>query len=78
MYCFDRDLRIFILKELEKIEVAFRSQLIYQISHYRGCFWFTDSTLFSDSAEHSTSLNKLNNEFRRSDEEFILAFKNTY
>jgi abortive infection bacteriophage resistance protein len=78
LYRFDRDLRIFILKELEKIEVAIRAQMIYQLSHYRGCFWFTDTSLFSNALEHTGSLGKLSAEFRKSDEEFIRAFKNTY
>jgi abortive infection bacteriophage resistance protein len=78
LYRFDRDLRIFILKELEKIEVAIRAQLIYQLSHYKGCFWFADSKIFSNHLEHAGSLNKLTNEFRKSDEEFIKAFKIKY
>lgn len=78
LYRFDRDLRIFILKELEKIEVAIRAQMIYQLSHYKGCFWFTDPSLFSNTMEHAGSLGKLATEFRKSDEEFIRAFKSTY
>ena len=78
LYRFDRDLRIFILKELEKIEVAIRAQLIYQLSHYKGCFWFTDTSIFSNSFDHTSSLAKLAAEFRKSDEEFITAFKSTY
>ncbi len=78
LYRFDRDLRIFILKELEKIEVAIRAQMIYQLSHYKGAFWYTDTSLFSDSLEHNTTLRKLSAEFRKSDEEFIRAFNSTY
>jgi abortive infection bacteriophage resistance protein len=78
IYRFDRDLRIFILKELEKIEVAIRAQLIYQLSHHSGCFWFTDTTVFVNSMDHHNSLNKLSTEFKKSDEEFIKAFKKTY
>lgn len=78
LYRFDRDLRNFILKELEKIEVAIRAQLIYQLSHYNGCFWFTDTTIFSNRKDHSDSLIKLEKEFKKSDEEFIKAFKSTY
>lgn len=78
IYRFDRDLRIFILKEIEKIEIAFRAQMIYQMSHYRGCFWFTDSSLFSIQTEHTYTLNKLSREFNKSDEEFILSFRRNY
>lgn len=78
LYRFDRDLRIFILKELEKIEIAIRAQLIYQLSHYRGPFWFTDASLFSNTMEHASTMAKFASEFRKSDEEFIRSFKNTY
>jgi abortive infection bacteriophage resistance protein len=78
LYRFDRDLRIFILKELEKIEVAVRAQMIYTLSHYKGPFWFTDSELFSNTSSHTNSLNKLKHEFDKSDEEFIQSFKNKY
>lgn len=78
LYRFDRELRIFLLKELEKIEVAVRAQMVYTLSHYKGCFWYTDQTLFSDLREHSRSISKLNNEYNKSDEEFIQAFKQKY
>lgn len=78
IYRFDRDLRIFILKEIEKIEIAFRAQMIYQLSHTQGGFWFTDSSLFSNQQSHSRAIQKLQDEFRKSDEEFIHAFKRNY
>ncbi len=52
--------------------------MVYTLSHYRGAFWFTDPTLFSDTAEHATCLNKLTGEFKKSDEDFIQAFKKNY
>lgn len=75
LYRFDRDLRIFIMKELEKIEVAIKSQMIYQLSHYKGSHWFTDASLFTNLNEHAGTLGKLSSEYSRSDEEFIRAFK---
>ncbi len=78
IYKFDRKLRIFILGELEKIEVAVRSKMIYILSHSRGTFWYLDSVNFSNSAKHAETLSKIEFEFTRSDEEFIKAFKNKY
>src|SRR5690606_34463139 len=78
LYRFDRDLRIFILKELEKIEVAVRAQMIYTMSHYKGAFWFTDSNLFKKAGFHAYSLGILKKEFDKSDEEYILAYKKKY
>jgi abortive infection bacteriophage resistance protein len=78
IYRFDRELRIFIMKELEKIEVAIRAQMIYTLSHYKGCFWYTDSSLFADAEEFTKSLTKFKYEYKRSDEDFIRAFKDKY
>jgi len=78
IYRFDRDLRIFILKEIEKIEIAFRAQMVYQMSHSQGAFWFTDSSLFTNQNSHIRAIQKLQSEFTKSDEEFIHAFKRNY
>lgn len=78
LYRFDRDLRIFILKELEKIEVSIRSEMIYKFSHYMGAFWITDSTLFSNRWKHNETVKKLKADFDKSDEEFVKAFKLKY
>lgn len=78
IYCFDRKLRILILRELEKIEVSIRAKMIYILSHEHGSFWYQDSSLFRDSDKHNSSLSSLGSEFKRSDEEFIKAFTNKY
>ena len=78
LYSFDRDLRFFILKEIEKIEVAIRAQMVYTLSNYKGAFWFSDLSLFINHKEHGISLSNLTKEFKRSDEEFIRAFKAKY
>ena len=78
LYCFDRELRRIVLAEIEKIEVAVRSKMIYILSHTHGPFWFQDITLFSDPVRHADTVSKIGAEFARSDEEFIKAFKNKY
>lgn len=78
LYCFDRKLRILILSELEKIEVSIRAKMIYDLSHEYGPFWYQNSSLFKNHVKHSNSLGSLQNEFQRSDEEFIEAFENKY
>lgn len=78
LYRFDRDLRIFILKELEKIEVCVRSQMIYVLSHSHGGFWYTNPALFGDAHTHTESIKKITTDFTRSDEQFIDAFKKKY
>jgi len=78
MYCFDRELRKLVTAELEKIEVAIRAKMIYILSHEHGSFWYSNANLFSNVANHSTSVNKLKQEFTRSDEQFLVSFKKNY
>ena len=78
IYCFDRDLRHLVVNELEKIEVAIRSKLIYILSHQHGGIWYQDFKLFRNPVSHKRILEKLETEYKRSDEEFILAFKERY
>lgn len=78
LYCFDRELRLLVLREIEKIEVAVRSQMNHLLAHYKGVHWFRDTTLFRDYDKLIDSLEKLKTDFDRSDEEFIQAFKAKY
>lgn len=78
LYCFDRKLRQLVLSEIEKIEVAIRAKITYIMAEENGPFWFTKLELFSNSHKHGIFLNKLEREYNRSDEEFIIAFNNKY
>jgi abortive infection bacteriophage resistance protein len=78
LYCFDKELRKLFLSELEKIEVAIRAKMIYILSHAHGPFWFQNPELFRNQFAHTNSINKIGEEFDRSDEEFIAAFKKKY
>lgn len=78
LYCFDRDLRKLAIAEIEKIEVAIRSKMIYILSHRSGPFWFQEPHLFNNPVSHANSLSKIGEEFKRSDEEFIVTFQNKY
>lgn len=78
IYKFDKELRLLIVRELEKIEVAVRAKMIYILSHNRGPFWFTDSTNFSNQDVFSETTFKISNEFNRSDDSFVKEFKKKY
>jgi abortive infection bacteriophage resistance protein len=78
IYCFDRELRILISGELEKIEVAIRAKMIYILSHVHGSFWFTNPALFTDRSKLNVTIRNLEKEYNRSEEEFITAFKIKY
>jgi abortive infection bacteriophage resistance protein len=78
LYKFDSELRKLIISELEKIEVAVRSKMTYVLSMEHDAFWMEDATLFANQQIYQSTLNKIRDEFARSDEEFILSFKSKY
>ena len=75
LYCFDRELRKIIGAEVEKLEIAIRSILIYEFSHVHGPFWFSDSSLFRNQFDFQKTMENMERETARSDEEFIIAFQ---
>jgi abortive infection bacteriophage resistance protein len=78
LYKFDRELRVLILSELEKIEIAVRSQMSYSLSITHGSFWMENQSLFADFDKHHETLTKIRSELSRSDEEFVISFKSKY
>lgn len=78
IYKFDRELRLLVLRELEKIEVAVRAKMIYILSHSRGTYWYKDPTNFRNPIKHAGTLSKIGAEYQRSDEQFIMAFQTKY
>jgi len=78
LYCFDRELRQLVIKELEKIEIAVRAKMIYVFSHSLGPFWYTDAGNFSNAGSHGETLSKIQTEYQRSDAQFIKAFRKKY
>lgn len=78
IYKFDSELRKLIIAELEKIEIAVRTQIAYILSSQYDGYWFTDTSLFSNSMRHAKILAKIDEEYQRSDEEFVTAFKSKY
>lgn len=78
LYKFDGELRKLVLAEVEKIEIAVRTQLAYIMSQNHGGLWFTDSSLFSNPARHAKTLSNIDDEYSRSDEDFVVSFKSKY
>jgi abortive infection bacteriophage resistance protein len=78
LYCFDRELRQLVISELEKIEIAIRAKMIYVLSLKHGCFWFQYPNLFKNELKHSNTLQKIKEEYNKSDQDFLKSFKNKY
>lgn len=55
LYKFDRKLRLLIFDAIERVEVALRTQVIYQLSHKYGSHWQDNRALFSPAkTNHKT------------------------
>lgn len=78
LYKFDRELRQLINCELEKIEVAIRAKMIYHLSLGLDSNWYTQSPNFRNGYQHKKTLDKIESELHRSDEEFIQEFRKNY
>ena len=78
LYKFDCELRKIISVEIEKIEVAVRSKMGYELSTAYNPFWIEDVNLFSSAENFQITLDKIVEEYLRSNEEFILSFKSKY
>ncbi len=49
LYNFDRKLRILVFDAIERLEIAIRTQIIYQLSHKYGSHWQDKSEIFESS-----------------------------
>jgi abortive infection bacteriophage resistance protein len=79
IYRFDRQLRLFIFNHIEKIEIAIRSAISNIMSRETNDpFWMTNPIYFASTTLFNNSIQKINNEYNTSKEDFIIHFKNTY
>lgn len=51
LYVFDRKLRLLVFDAIERLEVAIRSQIIYQLSHKYGAHWQDRMDIFNPPTE---------------------------
>jgi abortive infection bacteriophage resistance protein len=71
IYNFDRELRLLIFDAIERIEIAFRTKLIYYLSHEISPWWFEDSVNFRNAVEHTETLLAIDRELNLTKEVFI-------
>jgi len=79
-YLFDRELRIHLLDAIERIEISFRTQWAYQMSHQFGPHGYlaNNRALRKDERRLRYDTNELKEHVKRSDEVFIQHYDNTY
>lgn len=78
LYEFDSKLRLLLFEATEKVEVALRTQIIYNFSLSHGSHWQLNPKLYRNNKrfiEHTDSLNK---EINRSKEVFISHYRKKY
>lgn len=78
LYCFDRELRLLLLNQIEKIEISVRAALAYEPSLDWGTFWLSEKNNFTSFSKYTSTISKIFGELRRSQELFLDEYKNTY
>lgn len=87
-YNFDRDLRLILFDAIERIEIALRTKMIYNLSISYGGLWYLDPALFENTTlklpggivktVHQNTVDELQREFHRSQEVFIQDHRKRY
>lgn len=78
LYIFDRKLRLLILDAIERIEVALRTSVTYEIGHAFGAFGYTNPANFAPNFNHPKFMDELSIEERRAKETFVSHFHGKY
>lgn len=58
LYKFDRKLRLLVFDAIERLEVSFRTQIIYQLSHKYGSHWQDNEEIFKKEFKFRKDGNK--------------------
>ncbi len=78
LYIFDRELRLWLMDAIERVEVSLRTQFAYQLSLRYGTHPHLNQSLFHEPSRYGRALNKLENEVKQSGEEFIKHLTQKY
>ena len=71
IYNFDRELRLLLYDVIERIEIGFRTKLIYHLSHELSSWWFEEAAYFKNAIEHTKTLQAIDRELNQTKEVFI-------
>jgi len=59
LYIFDRHLRLLVMDAIERIEVAVRTVIVYEMANKYGSHWHQDAALFKDDFNHAQFLSEV-------------------
>jgi len=72
LYNFDIRFRLIVFHAIERIEIALRTKMIYQLSSAYGPEWYLDSSLFSNNKHFSDFQINIHTGLKKSSEVFLL------
>jgi abortive infection bacteriophage resistance protein len=78
LYLFDREFRLLIFDVVEKLEIAFRTQMSYHHSLVAGPYWFEEAKNFKDANVWRDHLVSIDTEVKRAKEVFKDHFFSKY
>ncbi len=78
LYKFDAKLRLLILQAIERVEVAIRTAITYEMAHQLGPFGYSNPENFSPTFNHAKLLDTIREEVGRSKETFVSHFRIKY
>jgi abortive infection bacteriophage resistance protein len=78
LYKFDHKLRLLLFDAIEKIEIAFRTQIIYQWAIAYGSHWQIDPVYYRNPVIFAQQISTLENEIKRSNETFLTHYFSKY
>lgn len=79
-YTFDRRFRLLIMDPIERVEIALRSQLVYEHAHRHGAFGYETAATMPGltGQQHRGFLSQISAETKRSSEVFVQHFRSKY
>ncbi|HEY1742511.1 MAG TPA: Abi family protein [Granulicella sp.] len=78
LYKFDGGLRLLTMQALDRIEVAVRAVITYELAHTLGPFGYADPTNFNPAFDHAGFMRLVTREEKRSSETFISHYRTKY
>ncbi|MFV0553224.1 MAG: Abi family protein [Mangrovibacterium sp.] len=78
LYVFDRRLRFIVFNALEKVEIALRTKIVYEMAVSYGSHWYENPDLFKNNHFFEKNSENIKRELARSKEDFIEHYMKTY
>lgn len=78
LYEFDRKLRSLIMDAVERVEVAVRTRMTYEVSHSLGIFSHYQDRFFNSWFDHDRWVKDIDREVCRSKDKFVKHYKSKY